>query len=580
MPSHQAEAPPYYNPTATEEALRESEERYHAMFQYLNSGVAVYRAVGNGEDFVFKDFNEAAERIGRVQKREVLGKRLLEVFPDMDRCGLFSALQRVYRTGRPEHLPPVFYRDEIREGWREDFVYRLPSGDVVAICDDITDRKRAEIALTESEERYRGVVESQTEFITRFTPDFRVTFVNEAFARFFGLDREDIIGMRFRPDIPPEDREALGRHFAALTRERPVGTIEHRIVIPGGQVRWQKWVDRAIFDAAGELVEFQSVGRDTTDRRLAEEALRESEEKYRNVVERANDGITILQDRKLRFVNRRYALLWGGTVEEMVGRDLTDFIHPDEREKVLKRYHQRLGGEKVASVYDTVLLHRDGSPFPAELNSGLISYHGRPAHLVFIRDITERGRAEKALRESQDRYRKIVEGTNAGVWVIADDNSTIYANDQMARMLGREAPGMLGRPVTDFIFPADLPRCEAMLGDLKTGAIQEAEVRLRRRDGSSAWMHLTAGPYYDIDGRHVGCTGVFSDVTERKRAMEELRESEERYRTLIETANEAIVIAQDGILKFVNPRAVEMLETTPEDISSVPFAEFIHPDDR
>ena len=136
-----------------EKALRESEEQFRAMFNHMHSGVAVYEAVGNGADFVFRDFNAAAESISRISRDQVIGKRLLALFPNMDRFGLFAALQRVYRTSQSEHLPAAYYKDPYREGWRDNFIYKLPSGAVVAIYDDVTDRKRAEMALREAKEK-------------------------------------------------------------------------------------------------------------------------------------------------------------------------------------------------------------------------------------------------------------------------------------------------------------------------------------------------------------------------------------------------------------------------------------------
>ncbi len=301
---------------------------------------------------------------------------------------------------------------------------------------DITERKQAEEALRQSEERYRAVLESQTEFITRFAPDSTVTFVNDAYLTYFGLDRNEIIGKKFKPEIPEEDRRVVKEHFASLSKETPVAIIEHRIIMPDGQVRWQRWIDRAIYDADGNLVEYQSVGRDTTERKQAEEALLESEEKYRNLVEMANIGITIIQDGALKYANPGLAGLWGGSVEELLAVPMVDLVHPDERGKIRDRIERRLAGEQLPSAYETVLLRRDGTLYPAEINAGLITYQGRPADLILIHDITTRKRAEKALQESQERYRQIVEGTNAGVWVFDNDFSTIYANEQMAKMLG------------------------------------------------------------------------------------------------------------------------------------------------
>jgi PAS domain S-box-containing protein len=127
-----------------EKAIRESEAKYRAMVESMRSGIAVYEAVDGGHDFVFRDFNASAERISKATRDEVVGKTLLSIFPNMDRVGLLDALKRVYLTGKPEHLPALYYEDSKRKGWRENFVYKVPTGEVVVIYDDVTARIEAE----------------------------------------------------------------------------------------------------------------------------------------------------------------------------------------------------------------------------------------------------------------------------------------------------------------------------------------------------------------------------------------------------------------------------------------------------
>ena len=142
-----------------EEALQASEERFRQMFEHMSSGMVVYEAVEDGEDFIIKEFNPAAERAAKVKRAEVVGRRVLEFFPDLKDIGLFERSQRVWRTGVPEHHPASLYRDERLAIWVENYVFKLPSGEIVAIFDDITDRKLAETELRKSEVWHRSLIE-------------------------------------------------------------------------------------------------------------------------------------------------------------------------------------------------------------------------------------------------------------------------------------------------------------------------------------------------------------------------------------------------------------------------------------
>ena len=132
----------------SQKALYESEERFRELFGHMSSGVAVYNAVNNGEDFIFKDFNMAGEKIDNISKESLIGKSILEVFPGVKDSGMYEVLQSVWKTGRPERFPTTFYRDERIHGWRDNYIYKLPSGELVAVYDDITEKKRLEDHLS------------------------------------------------------------------------------------------------------------------------------------------------------------------------------------------------------------------------------------------------------------------------------------------------------------------------------------------------------------------------------------------------------------------------------------------------
>jgi rsbT co-antagonist protein RsbR len=149
---------------------------------------------------------------------------------------------------------------------------------------NMTNQKCTEKALQESEERYRSIIEDQTELICRFRPDYTLTFVNTAYCRFFKRKKEELIGHSFMTLIPGGDQKKVKDQIASLSKERPVSTHEHQIFLPNGEIGFQQWTNRVVLGETGDIEEFQAAGRDITDRMLAEEALRRANDTLERLV--------------------------------------------------------------------------------------------------------------------------------------------------------------------------------------------------------------------------------------------------------------------------------------------------------
>ena len=211
------------------EALRQAETRFRALFEHMSSGVAVYEVKEDGNDFVFKDFNAAGEKIERMKRQHVIGRSVLEVFPGVTEMGLVEVFRRVWRTGKAEHLPDTLYSDDRIEGWRSNYVYRLPGGEVVSVYDDVTNHVEGERALRESEERYRTIFEQVAEGIVAADVETgRIKFANPAARRMFDYSEEELIRLTIADLLPrdvadPETAgfEALDPDGAALVPEVP-----------------------------------------------------------------------------------------------------------------------------------------------------------------------------------------------------------------------------------------------------------------------------------------------------------------------------------------------------------------------
>jgi PAS domain S-box-containing protein len=210
---------------------------------------------------------------------------------------------------------------------------------LLVVASVVEERRAKEKALTSSEARYRAIVEDQTELICRLLPDGTYTFVNDAYCQYFRRSREELLGQTFWQFLPPEGHQAAREFLSSITPGHAVATREHEVIAPGGEIRWQQWRDRGFFDQEGRLVEYQAVGRDITERKLAEAAARESEERFRVL---ANAAPVMLwmsgPDKLCTDFNRPWLEFTGRPIEAELGNGWADSVHPDDLDECFKTY--------------------------------------------------------------------------------------------------------------------------------------------------------------------------------------------------------------------------------------------------
>ncbi len=251
---------------------------------------------------------------------------------------------------------------------------------VEALTSESISRQKAEEALRKSEGRYRAVVQDQTELICRFTPDGTLTFVNDAYCRYFGKKPEELLSHKFMPLIPKEDHREVEKHFASFSRANPVAEQEHRVIAPNGDVRWQRWINRAIFDAHGAIVEFQSVGRDVSEQKQVEKEW----EKHRKHLEEVNTALRVLLKKREEDKTE---------VEEKVLGNVKDLVLP---------YVEKLKNTSLDSnqkVYIGILesnLLDIISPFAHRLSS---KYLGLTPTQIQVANLVKGGKATKEIAQ-------------------------------------------------------------------------------------------------------------------------------------------------------------------------------------
>jgi PAS domain S-box-containing protein/putative nucleotidyltransferase with HDIG domain len=269
-----------------EKALLEGELRYRELFDNMSTAVAVYEAIDDGKDFIFKDFNKAGERIEKVSREALIGKSVLETFPGVKEFGLFEVFQEVWKTGKAQQHPISLYKDERIVGWRENYVYKLPSGEVVSVYDDVTARKEAEDALRDSERQLRLVTDQVTDVIWSMDFQGNFTFITPSAERMLGYTVGEMLSLNLSHIITPEsytmamDRISKGME---LEKREPI-ILEMQQVCKDGSKKWCEITAIFSTDYDNRPSGIIGVTRDISERKRSEEKLQRSYDKLRDTM--------------------------------------------------------------------------------------------------------------------------------------------------------------------------------------------------------------------------------------------------------------------------------------------------------
>ncbi|MBD3402966.1 PAS domain S-box protein, partial [candidate division GN15 bacterium] len=389
---------------------------------------------------------------------------------------------------------------------------------------NITERVQVEQELRRREEEYRAVVEMQTDFICRYEPDGTLTFVNEAYCRAFGKTREELIGTNFLDLIPPDDRGAAEELISSLGPDRMIAGSEHRVVRADGQVRWQQWTDRAILDDDRKVVGVQAIGRDITERRKAEEALRESEERFRLLAELSPDAIIVHDQSGIQFINAAGLRLIGANdASEMIGRDAFDFLDPKTHQFSRDRVRHVLETGEIADLAEQRIIRLDGESVDVEVASAKLTYGGKPAIQTVARDITERKKAERNLRESEEKYRLIVEHQTDLVVRVDADNRFTFVSPTYCDIFGMTEDELLGSSFWPLVHPDHHEATRRAMEGLSKPPYECYIEQLAKTRHGWRWFAWADKAVLNDDNELTGIVAVGRDITERKEAEELLR---------------------------------------------------------
>ncbi len=263
---------------------------------------------------------------------------------------------------------------------------------------DIHAHKAAEDKLRESEEKYRLLVENAVEAIL-VVQDWQVKYINPQAIRLSGYSKEEFTSLTLDKIIHPEDLPILKkRHQMRLKGKELDHIYPFRIFDKKGNIRWGI-INVVVIPWEGKKATLNFI-HDITEQKRTQDKLKKSEKTFRELVERASDGIAIIQDKKFQYLNKKVAEMHECSIQEMLGDYFFHYVSEEEKQRVMERNEKRMRGEEVPTIYASEIITKDGKKKPVEFNAGMVTYEGKPANLVFVRDIAERKKAEDILKKS------------------------------------------------------------------------------------------------------------------------------------------------------------------------------------
>ena len=446
-------------------------------------------------------------------------------------------------------------------------------------------RRLTEEALKKSEARYRGIVEDQTEFVTRFLPDWTLTYVNDSVCRYFLRNRGELLGRSIFSLIPPDDQDQLIQNLHSLNVQNPVRTVEHRVLDPSGRIRWTQWTNRALFDGKGTIIEYQGVGRDITEQKEAEVKIRQYIADIEYISRTSYEFLELPPDadiygticgevkailpKAIVVVNSIDLKTFTATTRSVLGDEERDVFSTLMGEDIIGKTVRFIKGAEgdmaVKSNLSGRIVRVPGNLFftmhrnvpeavcakiEETLNigdiytMGLISQGIIVAGLVILLrkgDKLEQGElietyvrqasvalqrwiTEKSLKKSEKLYRSVLENIQDVFYRSDKEGNLIMASGGWAKMLGYDSlEECIGLNIAEKFYFEPYRRKEILDAIYKNGSVSDYEVVLKSRDGSPVYVSTNSHLYFDDAGELLGVEGILRDISERRVAAEKIR---------------------------------------------------------
>jgi PAS domain S-box-containing protein len=583
-----------------ERTLRESEERFHEVFEYGPVGMCVVAPDGR-----FIQVNAAFCSMLGYSVRELLDKSWPDLCPPEDLSGALEVKERLWAgtAGRAEMERRYVHRNGTIV-WCNQRISLLRAGDghplySVVHVEDVTERRRAEEVLRESEERFRTFADACPSILWVSDASGELEFINKAFRSFYGTTSEDVESGKWKSLLHPDDAPAFVAVVEGATRERGPFSMEFRGLRADGQWRMMGARAQARFSRTGEFMGHIGLTADITERLRTEQEQQFQHSLISAIYEGSLDGILVMNsDEVIVSHNRRLLDVWKIPVPNIPGSPPDDAagIHRQpalsamlERVKDPAEYLKRTRATQSNSgTADRSEIELNDGRIIERYSTGLRSQSGQSLGCaLFFRDITERKQALQALQSSEEKFRQLAENMHEVFFMMTPfGTEALYVSPAFEEVWGRSVESAYQNPMAwaEAIHPDDREQAGLIAVRQLQGEPVSSEFRIQTPDGMEKWIRSRTSPVNDPDGRLIRIVGIAEDITERKESLTALQNSEEKFRQLAENIREVFWMMNAGgtEILFVGPAYEEIWGRTCKSLYESPmdWIEAIHPQDR
>jgi PAS domain S-box-containing protein len=518
-----------------EESLRRSEEKYRSILETIEES---YYEVDLAGSFTF--VNDTLCRQFGYSREELMGMNYKVYTPAEVSKKVFGAYNQVYRTGEPLKWFPM---EQIRkDGTRlvlENSVspIRNEKGEIIGfrgVGRDVTERLRMEEVLRRSEEKYRTIMDEMQDSYFELDLAGNCTFANEADCRNLGYHMEELIGMNYRAYTAAEDADKVYQTFnQAYLTGQPSRAISFKIIQKDGSTRQAELSAFPLQNEKGEIIGFRGVGRDVTERLRMEEALGQSEKRYRTVMDDMEEAY-FEEDLagNFTFFNDETCRQLGYSREELMGMNYRSYVSPERVKEAFEIFNRIYRTGETMKMFDVQEIRKDGTSIFVESSASplrnekgeIIGFRG------VARDNTERVQMKEALRRSEEKYRTILQDMKEAYYEMDLTGNYTFFNDALCRQLGYSREELMGMSYKVYVPPEKSKEASEIYNRIyRTGEPAEMlDVVQIRKDGKRIFAESSAAPIRNEKDEIIGFRGVIRDVSERKRAEEERKQMEQR----------------------------------------------------